>query len=310
LYKIWNKEKKYIFGLGIAFGALFSFHFSQIPLLLVIILAFWIKRKYLKVTDYLKFVAGLVIPNITVLIYDAQNGFSMTKNLILWIPYRIAGFSGLNSKNNINLETAKSTFSAFNNFFGQNLFWDHRVWILGSIIFIILFTIFFVQNSKKFIKDFFVFYLISSTVVQCLALFIHTTPPIHYFFSIFLNFGLLFSFFACQYWQKKSTKILTSLIFVLMFVAGIFGLGSEHAKDIDYIPLKTQNKVVDYIVRDAGGKPFALTRIGPYDYFPEEYSQNYKYLIMTKGGRIDSSSKLKYIIYDIGEVYVQKYEQF
>jgi len=310
LYKIWNKEIKYIFWLGIVFGLLFSFHYSQIPIIIVIVLAFWIRRKSIKIKNYLMFLVGLVIPNITVLINDAQNGFPMIKNLVLWIPYRIAGFTGLYPKNNMDVGTFKSTLSAFNDFFGQNLFWDNRIWILGSVTFLVLFITFIIQNRKKFAKDFFVFYLIASTIAQCIALFIHTTPPIHYFFPIFLNFGLLFSFFACQYWQRRSTKVLTTLIFILMFVAGIFGLGSEHTKDIDYIPLSTQQKVVDYMVSDSEGKPFTITRIGPYDYFPEEYSQNYKYLIKIEGGVIDPSSKLKYIIYDIGEVYVQKYEQF
>jgi hypothetical protein len=103
----------------------------------VIFLAFWIKRKNLKIRDYIKFILGLIIPNITILIYDAKNGFSMTKNLILWIPYRMAGFVGIYPKNNLDMTSGGSTLSAFNEFFGRNLFWDSRFWILGSIIFVV-----------------------------------------------------------------------------------------------------------------------------------------------------------------------------
>jgi len=308
LYKIWQEHFKYMFWLGLAFGALFSFHFSQIPIFLVAFLAFWLKRKQLKIKNYLMFLAGLILPNITVLIYDAKNGFTMIKNLILWVPYRFLGFAGIYQKNNLSVETAGSTASSFNQFFGQNLFWDNRFWILGSFIFAVMFVTFFIQNRKKIFKDFFAFYVISSTIIQCLALLIHTSPPIHYFFPIFLNFGLLFSHFTMQFWQRKTTKILTGLIFILLGVTGILAIGREHTNDIDYIPMSTQERVAGDIVADANGRSFSLVRLGPYDYFPENYSQNYQFLILSKGGKLDNSAKLRYVIYDIGNVYVQKIE--
>jgi len=308
LYKIWNKNIKFVFWLGIVFGLLFSFHYSQIPLMVVILGVFWIKRKTLKINNYLKFILGITLPNVTMLIYDAGRGFSMVKNLTLWIPYRVAGFLGLYPKNNLDIFSGESTILSFNEFFGRNLFWDNRFWILGTVVFLVLFITFVIQNYRKFTKDFFVFYLVSSTTVQFLALLIHTSPPLHYFLPVFLNFGLLFSYFVCQYWEARLTKILTTLIFTLMFIAGILGLNSEHANDTNYIPLKTQESVTDHIVKDAGGKPFSLGRVGPFDYFSENYDQNYQFLILSKGGKIDPSSKKKYIIYDIGQVYVQKNE--
>ncbi|MCX6704405.1 MAG: glycosyltransferase family 39 protein [Candidatus Woesebacteria bacterium] len=309
LYKIWNKDKKYFFWLGMAYGLLFSFHYSQIPLFLVLMGVFWIKRKTLKLGNYVKFVFGLILPNITILIYDAKNGFNMTKNLLLWIPYRVAGFIGIYPKNNLDIATGESTILAFNQFFGQNLFWNSSIWILGSIIFVVLFVVFLVQNYKKFTKDFFVFYVLSSTTVQCFALLIHTTPPIHYFFPIFLNFGLLLAFYVNKYWNKKSTIALTVFVFVFMFISGFLSLNKEHAGDVGYVPLKTQEEITDNIIKDAGGKPFSLKRIGPYDYLPEEYSQNYKYLILSKGGNLIDASKNVYTIIEDptkGQVSVEK----
>lgn len=52
--------------------------------------------------------------------------------------------------------------------------------------------------------------------------------------------------------------------------------------------------------RMLGGREFSLARVGPYDYFPESYDQNYKFLILQKGGRINQSVHLKYTIYDEG----------
>lgn len=301
LYKIWQKPKiKHFFLLGAVYGLLFSFHFSQIPILAVIVLAFYLKRKEINIKNYLIFLSGLLIPNITLFIYDAGRFLSMFKNLLLWIPYRFAGFSGLYPKNNMTWENLLNTFSAFNEFFGRNLFNNRLLWVLGSLIFIILFLVFILRNRKNFKKDFLVFYVISSTVAQILALFIHTTPPLHYFFPIFVNFGLLFSYFAEKHWNTGKTKILTMLIFVLLFVVGMFEMKNEHVNDKDYVPLSSQVSISDKIIEDSKGSPFKISRIGPYDYFPENYSQNYKYLLTIGGGKIDQNSNMGYTIIEGG----------
>ncbi len=301
LYKIWNGKNKYMFWLGVSFGAIFSFHYSQLPLFIVFVLAFWIKRKNLKIKNYLMFIAGLILPNITVLIYDAGHSFSMIKNLVLWIPYRLAGFTGIYPKNNLTGASGVGTLTSFNEFFGRNLFYNSHLWILGSAIFIILFVMFFVQNRRRFSKDFLTFYIIFSTIVQCFALLIHTSPPLHYFFPIFLNFGLLFSYFVSMFWVRKSSRILSVSIFVLLFIVGTVDIENEHKNDIGYIPLGEQEKIAQNIVDDAAGRPFNIVRIGPFDYFAENYSQNYKYLILIKGGRIDQQSNLVYTITETGE---------
>jgi hypothetical protein len=94
-----------------------------------------------------------------------------------------------------------------------------------------------------------------------------------------------------------------------MFVSGFLGLNKEHAGDPGYVPLKTQEEITDKIIIDAGGKPFSLKRIGPSDYLPEEYSQNYKYLILSKGGNLIDASTNVYTIVEnptTGQVSVKK----
>src|SRR5688572_12289820 len=80
IYLLWNGKKKWVFWAGLVFGTLFSFHFSQIPLLGVVFLLFWIKRNIYKVSDWIKFTLGVSIPNITFIWQD--------KSLALWLPYR------------------------------------------------------------------------------------------------------------------------------------------------------------------------------------------------------------------------------
>ena len=93
-----------------------------------------------------------------------------------------------------------------------------------------------------------------------------------------------------------------------MFTVSIFEIGKEHVNDTDYIPLNVLEGVTTTIVDDAAGRPFSLERIGPFDYFPENYSQNYRFLILSKGGKIDQSAGLKYTVIEMGSVYIEKHE--
>jgi len=298
LYKIWNKDTNKMIWLGIAYGSLLSFHYSQLPILLVIITAFFIQRKYLKLKNYLHFIIGFTIPNLSIIVYDFGHGFEMTKNLIMWVPYRILGFVGLYPKNNLSVTSGVTTLSSFNEFFGRNLFNDPSYWLLGTIVFITLFSAFIICNKNTITKDFLVFYVIFSTLSQCLSLFVHTSPPLHYFLPIFLNFGILFAYFIYQNQSKLAKNILIPLVFVLLFISEILFLNQEHKNDTDYVSLKLQINTISEIIIDSKDIPFALKRIGPFDYFPDEYKQNYEYLLLQKGAKIDPNAKLRYVIID------------
>jgi len=69
-------------------------------------------------------------------------------------------------------------------------------------------------------------------------------------------------------------------------------------KDIDYVPYKKQLEISQKIVEENKDNSIKINRIGPYDYFPESYSQNYKFLIWYLGGKIDDNSDNEVIIND------------
>jgi len=75
------------------------------------------------------------------------------------------------------------------------------------------------------------------------------------------------------------------------------------------VPYIKQEAAATFILTNSKGKPFSIQRVGPYDYFPEQYSQNYKYLILWKGGNlVDSSPNTYTIVEDLSKntIYVQK----
>ena len=58
---------------------------------------------------------------------------------------------------------------------------------------------------------------------------------------------------------------------------------------------------------DSASGTINIKRIGPYDYFPESYSQNYKFLIWYLGGKIDDNSDNEVIINDNENINIKIY---
>lgn len=282
LYLIWQGKKKWVFWAGLTFGLMFSFHFSQIPLLGVVFFLFWIKKDMYKVSDWLKFILGVLVPNITLIWQD--------RNIILWLPYRVLKFAGDNLQG-----TANSQIE----YFGRNIFWNRGLWVLGLGIFVAVFVHFVWVNRKNIKTKFLPFYLTSSIGLVVLANLLHGTPPVHYFLPIFTTVPILFAVYVDKY---KYPLALLSLFFLLNL-----NLYFRFQKPDDYIAYDKQTAIASFVVAEARGAPFGIERTGPYDYFPEQYSQNYKYLILWKGGNlVEKSGNVYRIVERQGDVYVQK----
>lgn len=294
IFLLWNGKKKWVIPAGLLFGFLFSFHFSQIPLLGVIALLFIIKRNIYKLKDWLLFGLSVIIPNITFIWQD--------RNIILWLPYRV-----INVANKNPIETIK----LLNEYFGKSIFWDNRLWIIGSIIFIAIFSYYVIKKRYKLTKQFIPFYLISSISIILLANILHGAPPIHYFLPIITTQTILIGIFLSKikFWP---------LVVVFVVVVNLLSFQKDPVfykdftgliKNTDMVSYATQNVLSDFIIASANQKPVSIKRVGAFDYFPENYSQNYKYLVAWKGGKVVDDSVNIYTITENslkGEVSVKK----
>lgn len=294
IYLLWNGKKKWIVPAGITFGILFSFHFSQIPILGVVILLFWIKKNIYKVSDWLLFGLGVLIPNVTLLWQD--------RNLALWLPYRILNVANKNPL---------GTLQSLKEYFGTNIFFDQRLWTVGLIIFLVIFVHYIIQNKHKLTKDFLPFYLVSSISLMLIANILHGAAPFHYFLPIFTLLPVLYAIYLgkTKFWPLIIVPIvfinLISFMNEPLFYKSFTGI----IKNSDIVSYSTLNAASSFIITDAKGQPFSIKRIGPYDYFPENYSQNYKYLILWKGGNLVNDSKNVYTVVENskeGTINVQK----
>ena len=305
LYKFWKNQSN-VFWLGFFFGLFFHFHYSPILLLPILLLVFFLKRKKIKFGKIIRFIGGLLISMFPVLLFDFKSGFKMTRSLILWVPYRIAGFIGLYPKNNISLPTFQKSLYSTIEFLGKSFVFEKSLWVPISLLLTILFVYKLRIAIKQKGRNFANLFIISSLFVSLLGVFVHGDSPIHYYFPIFPIPIILLSTFL----EKVMIKSFKGGLFVGLFGV-LFLLNARSYSDFTsrlqnekvfiephFISLDIQKEVAGFIIDDVKGEKYSLKRVGPYDYFEENYSQNYKYLLWLYGNEPVEKADLRYTIYE------------
>lgn len=302
LWQVWRGNLKNIFWLGLTWGLFFNFHFSPILLLPPLLVALFLKRKILKLKHYLLIFAGIIIGNLPTLISDSRGGFSMIKSFAVWIPYRVAGFLGLYPKNNPTLEGFIGSLTVINEFFGKMFVLYEPLWIVSTIGFFVLAGIFLKNNYKRVFKDFGIFFIFFSLVSVLAGVIVHGDPPIHYFLPLFaippIFIAILIDKYKIRFW-KVALLIFFVFNLKIFFIDPVFYAQVREASLAPFfVPYKLQKEVASYIAADTKGEKFSLKRVGPYDYFSQNYSQNYQYLLWMLGNEPEEKSKLTYTIYE------------
>ncbi|MBU0998096.1 glycosyltransferase family 39 protein, partial [Patescibacteria group bacterium] len=303
LYSLWNfyENKKGLFILGFCYSLFFHFHYS--PILLFPILAYFVflKRKSLKIKDYFNLLAGLFVPFVPLLIYDFKNNFQMFYKLILWVPYRFAGFIGLYPKNNLTYETLNQSLIATTEFIGKSFTYKSSFWFYVLVIFLII----YIFSSYKYIKskkfEFGYSFIYLSLLVGVFGIIIHGDVPVHYYLPVFSIPIIIFSAFFVKVFQRNNSfikSILSGVIVLMLYINISYFINyyrsfdeSTFSIEPNFVSLELQKQVSNYIVNDSEGKNYSLVRVGPNDQFEEYYSQNYKYLLWLYGTEpIENSS--------------------
>lgn len=289
-----------LFLAGLMFGAMINFHLT--PIIFIPPVAIYLLRKKTNIRSYLVFLAGLIIPNIPFVIYNVSNGFAMIKNFSLWIPYRVAGFVGVVPKNSPTWVTILNNFYSLfgvisNSFFYRPLFGTiFIVFVLGFVFWMFKKN----WNTKNISSE---FLLVLLFVFGYAAIFIHGNPPIHYYLPLYV-FPIIF--FSLIVTKIKSDKIIVPIIFLIyvlnfrfFFSERWFYQDTSKIYPNKEVPYALQLMAADEILKDSGGNSFSMKRVGEYDYFDQNYSQNYKYLLTWKGGNLKDNSNIVYTIYEL-----------
>ena len=299
LVKSVKDRGKSLFITGIILGSTFSFFPSPIMLVPAVIIVIFIYRKHFDKKYFLPGILGFIIPNITYLIYNAEHKFELLNNLFSWVPYRILGFFGIVPKNTVTPNILQDNLTGLYTFFQQSYLHDSNILILLLSLAVLIFAL--TQLKKNLPLQI----LLILSGVSYLGLFLHGDPPSHYYQVIFPVPVILLSIFL----EKTSKKFLlvTVLILGYLLIANLSFYFSDQwfykstqrmSDDMSYVPYYLQERVANFIVKDAKSSKFSLARVGPYDYFEENFALNYYYLLWRDGNKPDNTAKLRYTIYE------------
>lgn len=295
---IGNKGKS-LFTVGLLMGIMFSFFPSPILLLPGALVVLFVYRKLILRKYLVHGLLGIIIPNVTYIYYNITHNFEILTNLVSWIPYRILGFVGLYPKNTVTGSVLRDNLTGLYTFFQASYFSSSNVF--GIILFLIGLIYLFINFKKsRGIKILTILFAVSY-----IGLFLHGSPPQHYYLVIFpvplIVLSLILNDLSKKYlWLTILIfGILLSYNFKYYFSDKWFYINSHKVStDMYYVPYSLQLRVAQFITNDSNGKEFALSRVGPNDEFRADFSLNYQYLLKIKGAKLNNEAKLRYTIYE------------
>jgi GT2 family glycosyltransferase len=301
LFQISIKKSKAFFLLGLLLGIMLNFHYTPLMLIPFIVSIFIWKRIIPSKKELAKFIGGFILPLSPFFLYDLSHRLVMTRNLLLWIPYRILGFLGIYHKNTISASILQENTLSFGNFFSNSFFHTTNSF-LGYVVFgILIVTFFYIVRYSVKSKKYFLLFIFLWGVWGLVAIFVHGNPPTHYFVPI-LSFPILIgSLVLTTIWIKQWGKIITIILLALFTIINFqFFFSTQWFYEYKVSPrsFAKQEEVAKSIIVDAHGKPFALKRVGFNDQFDKNYAQNYIYLLWLYGNEPTNQSYRTYIIYD------------
>ena len=285
---IFLKEGKHLHLATFFYGLMFHFHYSPLIYAPIILLAILIKRKSISIKNLLLSLFTFLLTLTPLIIHDSKNQFLMTFQLIIWVPYRIAGFLGFLPKNNATNTQLATDSSGVLGFITQ-LFTTNQTLAPAAVI-TVIFSIIFALKIKKYRT--FSYLLGSLLFISVVAFIIHGDSPVHYFLPVFPVPIILFAMHLASIRRKIVFGSLLGLIF-LMFI-----LNLNIKKPSNKINYLKNLEISQVIVNDANGQSFSLKRLGEGDEFEGQYAQNYQYIMWNLGNEPLINQPITYVIYE------------
>lgn len=127
-----------------------------------------------------------------------------------------------------------------------------------------------------------------------IGLLIHGSVPVHYYVTV----APLITIIAAFAISKIKINLFWIFILIIAINFGFYFSEKWFYKKGNY---ERQVQVVKDIVKDANGRKYNLSRVGEFDYYSDNYSQNYQYLLWLYGNEPSKTIEvLKYTIYEEG----------
>ncbi|MCL4364370.1 hypothetical protein M1328_03975 [Patescibacteria group bacterium] len=295
LWGIVKKKKADIWLVFLIVSLMSTLHAAALMLLIFFTGLFIFLKKFDLKQSVLSLLAFLV-PQIPFFVNDYFDKFSMTINLLLWIPYKLMNFLTGNTVGLDRRPVPDQTLKYVLDFFNLSQI-NNFGWLIG-LIFLFALSLYFFKKKVSLFENILFYWLIFGTLV----LIIHKNPPSHYFVPFAIIPIILFARLVVHV-NKKITLLVLSLLVIFSF----FNLIKKQPFSPEFISYQTEEKICQTIIKDAAGKKFAFTRKGPFDNYEDQFKQNYEYILWWLGNRPVTKARLNYkIIENDGEIIVMK----
>lgn len=308
LYKVLQGKAYLIFPTFFVLGLLFQLELSNGVLFFLLSIILFLFRKRFRRSEITKGVLGFSLGIIPFILYDLTHWFRQTAGFALWVVNRIRLFFGLTLSGQSTTFHAPGALQTIEEQVIRVLFPSFPFFAL--LLLVILCVVLLKQKKEIFNRNKILplTLILLWVLVSLFGFFIHAAPGTAYFPLVFPPIAILVGFIFYQ--LTKEIKISLLLFIMIVLINASFTLRHSYFLETQYsngatVPgwsygfgpsLFEQMKVVDYILADNKNRPFQLEGGGFLADFQTSID-NYKYLVLWKGGRLDTTSRLVYIIY-------------
>lgn len=289
IYRISREKRKNIdiFLAGFLISFTYNFEISMtIPLMLALLIYVFFIHKLANAKQYVFLFLGLTLPFVPMLLFEVKHNYLAIHGFLNYItkPHSTKGYDLINNHFDSFFLNAWDTFPHVVNI---------PQWFFASLLVIptILYTWF---EKNKQIRNFFIYFFL---VILC-EFFVLSFLRNHIFMYYLLNLNLIYIlFFVYILFASKIHKqyIITGIFSVFLIGFICYSLYSAYVvtkHDLgDYggtSKIKSHTDAIDYIYKDAHGKPFGLfvftpnVFTDPFDYTVVWYGQNTYHYIPNK----------------------------
>lgn len=273
-----NKKNLFIFLAAFFAGFVYNFEMAiAIPLSLALfIYSIYILRK--EFNKYLYLILGYLLVFSPMVFFEIRHGFMGLKGIINYL------FSHKENPS-FNLSSVLDHLQSFIFNFKDTFPINNFYFALCFFILILTLTVYFLRKEKNNdLKYFFSFLFFLTPINFFVFSFLKNTVWSYYLTDLSLSYILLLSYVIFSLYNKKHYKF-SFISPILIIVLLSFGLSSAIKTSIydysDYggvAKLKGKIYAIDYIYKDANGKPFGLLVFSP-----PVYTYPYDYLLWWHG---------------------------
>lgn len=277
VYLMQKRKLKYIFLTTFFAAVTYNFEIAiTVPLLLAIFLYSFLVVRIYKIKEILGFIAGIVAGFLPLILFEARHHFTVVNSAVGYFTntQHTKGYTYLNTHLADFIINFRTTFA-------------HQEIVPLLFVFLALVlpaAYFFIREQKKEVQKFLIFLVLLWGSTIFILAFLKNFIFMYYLYQLNLVYIFFFGY-VCYAAIKRRNLFIVGLqvCLLLLYVVNATTIGirdfKNNTSDINSsAKYKAKLAAIDYIYKDAKGKPFGL-----YIFYPPVYTYPYDYLAWWRG---------------------------